>query len=63
MLCLVVYAVHRSRVVDRRSRYIPLLTRGSKWFKCINGDVGITGDPAGQLGESGEYKMGRLRVV
>jgi hypothetical protein len=32
-------------------------------FKWIYGKVGIIGDRAGQLGESGEYWMGRLRVV
>jgi hypothetical protein len=33
------------------------------WFKWVYGNVGIIGDQAGQLGESGKYWMGRLRVV
>jgi hypothetical protein len=32
-------------------------------FSKIDGNVGITGDRVVQLGESGEYWMGRLRVV
>jgi hypothetical protein len=33
------------------------------WFKWVYGKVGIFGDQTGQLGESGEYWMGRWRVV
>jgi hypothetical protein len=33
------------------------------WFECIYGNVGIIGDWVGQLGESGEYWMGRFRVI
>jgi hypothetical protein len=33
------------------------------WFKWVYGKVGIIEDRVGQLGESGEYWMGRLRVV
>jgi hypothetical protein len=29
------------------------------WLKCIYGNVGIIGDGVGQLGENGEYWMGR----
>jgi hypothetical protein len=50
-------------VVDSRSQKAPLLNGGSMWFKWSYGNVGIIGDRAGQLGESGEYWMGRLRVV
>jgi hypothetical protein len=41
----------------------PLLTMvGSMWFMLVIG-YWFMGDRAGQLGESGEYWMGRLRVV
>jgi hypothetical protein len=32
-------------------------------FKLIYGDVGRIRDRAGQLGKTGEYWMGRMRVV
>jgi hypothetical protein len=33
------------------------------WFSKMIILDGIIGDRAGQLGENGEYRMGRLRVV
>jgi hypothetical protein len=36
---------------------------GPMWFSKMIVLVGLIGDRAGQLGESREYWMGRLRVV
>jgi hypothetical protein len=62
-LCLVLWAIGRSRVVNSRSWCGPF---SRWWFYVVYVSDQIYGsmwDRVGQLWESGEYWMGRLRVV
>jgi hypothetical protein len=61
--CLVKYVLGRRRVDDNRSRYCPF-SRCRFYVVYVSDRIcSFVWDWAGQLGESGEYQMERLRVV
>jgi hypothetical protein len=62
-LCLVLYAIGRSRVVDSRSRYGPFLRWRFYVVYVSDWIVALCETGQGQLGGCGEYMMKRLRVI